>query len=388
MPAAETRRSPCQAIPLKVQRQVRSWQTAGVSATDVPVLTDEEKRLLVRMFHVQKITDDEIVFVNKAKKWQNAVWIGALWLLGQGATLAYWLIRWDHKPPPTEPWYLYPILVMLGLPIIALTVRRADQAKRTVILRRGKPAVTVRLGDREWTILLPRGVAPTEVWFSSATIPWRRVASGPEAEKQAAAETLVRFTAARENRQPGDARLFDLQETGVDVVGLDDESVSIAGGGNVRVRQVVWGAFAIFGNALLPVTASMVALLGALIVPHGFELFETVPSSFVSWTFFWLLSLPGPFILVREMSHYNVMTFWRGKSSITLYTEGKIAPWNSGIRPTMIRLESLGGDPGGNVAVAGFVWGCTPQYGHEDFLVEYLREIVKPAGQRKPEFSL
>ena len=38
----------------------------------MPVLTDEEKRLLVRMFHVQKITDDEIVFVNRAKKWQNA----------------------------------------------------------------------------------------------------------------------------------------------------------------------------------------------------------------------------------------------------------------------------------------------------------------------------
>ena len=355
------------------------------------MLTDEEKRLLVRTFHVQKITDDEIVFENKATKWQNAVWIGALWLLGQGATFACWLGRWTLKPPPTEPWYLYLILVVLGLPIIALTVRRADRARRSVILRRGKPAVTVRLGDREWTILLPSGVAPTQVCFSSATIPWRHAALGPEEEQQAAAEVLVRFTAARENQQTGDTGLFDLQESGVDVVGLDDKSVSIAGGGNVRVKRVIWGVFATWASMLaLPIAGLLgfVASIACALACVGTDPFDAIVGSQVPWYVLWLLSLPGPFILVREMSHYNVMTFWRGKSSITLHTEGKIAPWHSGIRPSMIRLESLGGDPGGNVAVAGFVWGCTPQYSHQDFLVEYLREIVKPAGKRKPELSL
>lgn len=345
----------------------------------------------MRMFHVQKITGHEIVFVNKATGWQNAVWTGAIWLLGQAVMVAGWLLRWDLRPPPTDPWYLYPVLVLLGLPIIAVTVRRADRAQRSVILRRGEAAVTVRLGDREWRILLPGGLAPTQIGFSSATIPWQHLELQTEEDQQAAAEILVRFTAARENQRASENWLRGLEEAGVDVVGFDDESVSISGAGNVRVKQVMWGVFGTWGSIFALLATFLLGLVGVSVcdlagVKFGF--FESLPFSPISWVFFWLVSLPGPFIMVREMSPYNVMTFWQGKNAVTLYAEGKNVPWNCGVRPQMIRQESLGGDPGGNVTVAGLTWGCSPQLGHGEFLVDYLREIVKPEKLRKPEFTL
>ena len=359
-----------------------------MNATDVPALTDEEKRLLVRMFHVQKIMDDEIVFVNKATGWQNAVWTGAIWMVGQAVMVAGWLLRWDLRPPPTDPWYLYPVLVLLGLPIIAVTVRRADRAQRSVILQRGEPAVTVRLCDREWRVLLPGGFAPTQIGFSSATIPWRHMELQTRDDQQSAAELLVRFTAARENRRPSETWLHNLEEAGVDVVGFDAESVSISGAGNVRPKQVMWGVFATWGSIWAFMAAFLLGLAGALAFPRGFQLFDVPPSSFAVWTIFWLVSLPGPFMLVWEMSPYNVMTFWRGKNAVTLYAEGKSVPWNCGVRPQMIRQESLGGDPGGNVTAADLAWGCSPQLGHGEFLVDYLREILKPEELRKPELTL
>ncbi len=340
------------------------------------------------MFHVQKLTDDEIVFKNKATGWQTAIWIGALWLLGQGLMFGCWLGRWILNPPPTEPWYLYMILILVGLPIVAITVRRADCAQRWVVLRRGETGVTVRLGDREWKVLLPAGVAPTEAGFASTTIPWRKMGLHDSADQQAASEILARFTNASENRRPSEECLWRLQAAGVEVVGYDDEGVSIAGAGNVRVKRVAFAVLATMGTVLVPMTAMMLGLVGALVFPRGFILFEIVPSSFISWTCFWSLSLPGPFILVREMSPYNVMTFWRGKGWITLYSEGRGAPRNCRVSPEMIHQESIGGDPGGNVKVGGLAWGCMPQYGHGESLVECLRELVAPKPQQRSDLSL
>ena len=359
---------------------------------NVPAPTDEERKLLRRMFHIERITDDEIVFINKARWWMNAVWTGALWLVCQGLTLILtfgMMSRQSCHSILCSP-YVYVALVIAGLPIVAWAVRRADQARRSVVLIRGDAALTVRLGDREWRILLPGGHVPTEVCFSSANIPWRYLSKQTVKEQQTAATILARFTAAAENKRPEESWLFDLQAAGADVVGFDDESVSISGAGNVRSKYIGLGLASLGGSFLSAGIVGFFAVMAdsiSSLIGWG-DIYTPLLSSMIPWFFFWLLSLPGPYILVREMTPFNVMTFWKGKNMVTLAAEGRGAPKTVHVLTEMIHQESLGAEPGGNVRVKGCAWGCMPEYGHGDTLVEYLREILKPERLRKPEFTL
>jgi hypothetical protein len=360
-----------------------------VETAQVPPLTGEEKRLLERMFHVQRISDDEIVFANKTTPWMSTVYLGLIWLVGNGIALAGFLGA-DGCPSLACRWYWYPLLIAIGFPIVVWGSARMDKSRRAVVLVRGVAGVTVRLGDREWRILLPGGRVPTDLHSSSSSIPWRYLRLQSPKDQQAAATILARFTACGENQRPSESWLFDIIETGVDVVGFDDESISISGAGNSRTLRVGLGVGMTMG-AVFPFL-----LFGFLFAATGvvLDLLEKDTSRLMSpfepvyaWIPGWLMSMVGPFILARELSPYNVMTFWKGRGKVTLTAEGRGEPWTLRVPSSEIRQESLEAGPG-NVNVGGAPWGCMPEYGRGALLVEYLQEILKPEQQRKPELTL
>jgi hypothetical protein len=184
--------------------------------------------------------------------------------------------------------------------------------------------------------------------------------------------------------------LFKLEEAGVDVMGFDDESVSISGAGNVQPKRVLLGVLATWGGVWAWAAMFLFARVGAgacNLLGVKFGLFGSLPFSPIAWNFSWVASLPGPFILVRETSLYNVMTFWRGRGLVTLCTEGRKVPRSSRVRPEMIWQESPTDDLRGNIRVAGFTWGCGPRCGCGELLVEYLGEVVKSEEPRVPRFT-
>ena len=236
------------------------WHTGGVETAKVPPLTDEEKRLLERMFHVQRITDDEIVLANKKTPWMSTAYLGLIWLLGNGLALGCFLGT-ESCPSLACRWYWYLLMILVGLPIVVLGSARMDKARRAVVLVRGVAGVTVRLGDRAWRILLPGGHVPTDLQSNSASIPWRYLRLQSAKDQQEAATILARFTACGENQRPSESWLFNIIDTGADVVGFDEESISIAGAGNSRILRLAVGVMMTMG-ALFP----MLLLFGALLV--------------------------------------------------------------------------------------------------------------------------
>ncbi len=310
-------------------------------------LTEDEKALLRRCYRIKKISDDEIVFPLTAPAIAKAAWFTMFWFL-----LALFLViaRWvDSKLGPSIPWLLlgaFPTFFLIWL---------ADRGRRFLVLKRGTRSMFIDLGDGQWTIELPHGCSPADWDFPTASVPAR--VTSDEVERVEASAILERFLGASLGEDSERSFLPLLAESGADVVGYDENSVSIANFGSARqwvvgvgVAMLTAPGIAFFPFVFLPTYATVIAVAAAI------------------------LSTLGPCWIVYDGRRASVATFRKGKREVFLRHRGTVRTFDA--HEGAVRVVG-DGDAGELVIVQG-VFSCSPICGTANLLAGFLRKYLAP----------
>ena len=325
-------------------------------------LSYDETALLRRCYRVGKITDEEIVFPVAVVASAKAAWLTMFWF----ACLAVFLIcRWGDIPKeaPSLVWLLLGVFPTYGL--IWLAAHRPSH----VILKRGTRTMIVDLSDGRWTIQLPQGVPPANWDFPTASIPVR--VGADEVERVNAGEVLERFVGLSPS-DPMDttSALGLLEECGADVVGYDDDNVSIANFGSGRSIAILVGLILLCGPMLYSVIVPFVELASRSDVsapPLSLSIILTAGGSL------------GGVLIALDSRPSSVATFRRGKRQVHLLRRGRDHVYE--IHESAVSVIS-DGDVGELVSVPE-VFSCSPINGTANLLAGFLRRHLAPL-KKKP----
>lgn len=311
-------------------------------------LTEDEKAVLRRCYRIKKISDDEIVFPLTAPAIAKAAWFTMFWFLLACSPV---IIRWEETTPgPSISWTL------LGVFPTFFLIWLADRGRRFLVLKRGTRSMVIDLGDGQWTIELPHGCSPADWDFPTASVPAR--VTSDEVERVEAWAILERFSGSSLGEDSEKSFLPLLAESGADVVGYDENSVSIANFGSAR-QWVVGVGVAMLGTP--PVVASFLLIF----FPIHATLMAVVSG---------ILSALGPCWLVYDGRRASVATFLKGRREVFLRHRGTVRTYD--IHEGAVRVVG-DGDAGELVMVHG-VFSCSPICGSANQLAGFLRKYLAP----------
>ena len=310
-----------------------------------PPLTEDEKALLRRCYRIRRITDDEIVFRIEPAS-DKAAWLTMLWFVLMGVVI---VCRWAGVPTdaPSAAWTL------LGVVPTFLIMWLAGRRSCSLVVKRGARSMDVVPHDGRWNIQLPRGSSPAEWGFPTATVPIRW--KSDEVERVTASEALERFSGSSLSEPCEESFLPLLDQCNADVVGYDDQSVSIANFGSARQWVVAIG-LAFFASPILA-TFWMVFV-------------STEPSAILLSG---LLSTLGGAWIMYDGRASSVATFLKGERKVVLHRRG--IEQTLDIHEDTVRTV---GEHGEYVGV-GQVFSCSPAYGTAETLAAFLRRYLAPA---------
>ena len=318
-----------------------------------PLLTENEKALLRRCYHIKKITDDEIVFPLTAPSIAKAAWFTMFWFL---LALMPVSVRWvDHKLGPSISWLL------LGVFPTFFLIWLADQGRRFLVLKRATRTMLIDLGDGRWTIDLPHGCSPADWDFPTASVPVRMTSD--EVERVEAWAILQRFSGSSLSEKGESSYLPILEKCGADLVGYDEESISIANFGSARQ----WVACA--GAAML--AAPTIAMCCYLLLPTNTPAIAVVTG---------ILSTLGPCWIVYDGRRASVATFLKGKREVFFRHRGTVRTYD--VHEGAVRVVG-DGDAGELVVVPG-VFSSSPPCGTANLLAGFLRKYLAPPKGKDP----
>jgi hypothetical protein len=328
--------------------------TEPAEAAQTP-LSGDDKALLRRCFNVKRITDDEIVFPITAPSIAKATWFTMLWLL---MAMLPVIIHWcDAKTGAPISWLLlgaFPTFFLIWL---------ADYRSRFVVIKRGARSMVVDLGDSQWTIKLPHGCSPADWGFATASVPVR--IGSDEVERVDAWEILERFSGSSLGEKSGKSFLPLLDDAGADVVGYDEDSVSIANFGSARHWVVLIGIlmlgtppflltyFFVFGGSN---HVSVMAIVSGL------------------------LSTLGPCLIVYDGRATSVATFLRGKRKVVRHHRGTVRTCD--VHESTVRIVSDG--DASELVMVSDVFSCAPAGGSANLLAGFLRKYLAEARRGEP----
>jgi hypothetical protein len=318
-------------------------------ASSPPPLSEEEKARLRRCYRIRRITDDEIAFrIEPASG--KAAWFTMLWFVMMGGVIVG---RWAGVPSdaPSAAWML------LGVAPTFLIMWLAGRRSSSLVVGRGARSMDVVFHDGRWTIKLPRGSSPAEWGGSTATVPIRW--KSDEVERVAASEVLERFSGSSLSEPREDTFLPLLNQCNADVVGYNDQSVSIAN----------------FSSARQWVVAAGVALFIAPTMVIFWMVFVSTGSSSILVS--GLLSALGGSWILYDGRASSVATFLKGKRKVVLHRRG--IEHTHDVSEDAVRTV---GEHGEFVGV-GQVFSCSPAYGTAELLAGFLRKYLSPAKATK-----
>jgi len=321
------------------------------SATACP-LTEDEKALLRRCCPVRRISDDEIVFQIQNIGLGKALWLTFVWALWLLAPVAFGWVA-------DAPWVTW---VYLGTIPTFLLTWLAAWAPALLVLARGARSMTTVLRDGRWTIQLPRGTSPTDWGFPTASVPFRP--QSDEVQRVEAWEILQRFSGSDMSEKAEDSPLAGLLACGADVLGYDENSVSLANFSSTRMWVAVVGASMLIG---LPWIACFVFM---------FAPYLGGPATWLAG----VLAMLGAIWIARDGRASNVATFMKGKREVLLFRRGLRRSFD--INEKQIRVTGDG--DGGEFVSVPEVYGCTPYAGTANDLVTYLQTYLAPEKRRRP----
>jgi hypothetical protein len=325
-------------------------------APSPPLLTENEKALLRRCYHIKKITDDEIMFPLTAPSIAKAAWFTMFWfLLAFGVVIFRWI---DTRPGPSITWTL------LGVFPTFFFIWLSDRRASVLVLRRGDRSMTIDLGDGRWAIDLPHGCSPVDWDFPTASVPVRLTSD--EVERVDASDLLERFSGSSLGEGAEKTFLPLLGECGADVVGYDQNSVSIANFGSARQWVVGIGVGALLG-------APAIAL---------FSFVFDAPSAYAPGiaTASGILSMLGPCWLVYDGRRASVATFQRGKRKVFMRHRGATRTYD--VHEGAVRV--VGDGDAGEFVVVPPVFSCSPICGTANLLAGFLRKYLAPQKEASP----
>jgi hypothetical protein len=315
-------------------------------------LTADEKSLIHRCCPVRRITDDEIVFQIQNLGIGKAAWLTFVWALCQMPPVTFgWVVA-------DAPWVTW---VYLGLLPTFLLTWLAAWAPAQLVLARGARAMTTVLRDGRWTIHLPRGTSPTDWGFPTASVPFRP--QSDEVERVEAWAILQRFSGSDLSEKREASSLAGLLACGVDALGYDEISVSLANFGSARSWVIGIGATMIFLPTLVIFVYMFSSVLGG-------------PATLLSG----LISLLGALMIARDGRAASVATFIKGKREVLLFRRGLRRTFD--IDEKQIRV--VGDGDGGEFVSVSEVYSCAPYAGTANDLVAYLRSYLAPEKKRRP----
>jgi hypothetical protein len=257
------------------------------------------------------------------------------------------------------PWVTW---VYLGILPTFLLTWLAAWAPALLVLARGARSMTTVLRDGRWTIQLPRGTSPTDWGFPTASVPFRP--QSDEVERVEAWEILQRFTGSDLSEKTEDSPLAGLLACGVDVLGYDETSVSLANFSSARVWVALVGVSIIIG---LPWITCFVFMFA----PSHAGLATLLAGT---------LGMLGAVWMARDGRASNVATFSKGKREALLWRRGLRKTFDINVK--LIRVIG-DGDGGETVSVPG-VYACAPYAGTANALVAFLHTYLVPEKKQRP----
>ena len=319
--------------------------TEQPQASSPSSLSEDEKALLRRCYRVRRITDEEIVFrIEPASG--KAAWFTMFWFLMMGGLV---VARWADVPhdAPSAAW------ILLGVFPVFLFTWLVGRMPCSLIVKRGARSMNTVFHDGAWTIKLPSGSSPAEWGFPTASVPVRP--KSDEVERATASEILERFSGSSLAEPRGDSFLPLLDQCAADVVGCDDQSISIANFGSARQ----W------------------------VVATGVSLFVFGPFGAAFWMFFvsdqpktllWggLASALGAAWVMFDGRASSVATFLKGKRKVRLQHRGEEQMFD--VHEDAV---GIGGENNDYVAV-GQAFSCSPRCGTQQLLAAFFRKYLSP----------
>lgn len=335
--------------------------TDDIQAPVLPPLTEDEKALLRRCYRIKKITDHEIVFPLTAPAIAKAAWLTMFWFLGLGALVfLLWMGRTVGGQRPSLAW------VLIGIVPAFLCIWLAVRKRSRLVLQRGGRNIIVYLGDGSWTIHLPQGVSPADWDFPTASVPVR--GRSDKVEQVQASEILGRFSGFSLSETSENSFLPLLENCGADVVGYDENSVSLANFGSLRSWVFLVGVL-LYGSPLL-VAMAIPFILDRLQMMA--VVFGTVGSGIVG--------IFGGCLLGWDSRPASVATFRKGKRQVLFRHRGTVSIHD--VHEGAVRVVG-DGDAGEFVVVHG-VFSCSPICGTANLLAGFLRKYLAPPRDKAP----
>jgi hypothetical protein len=320
--------------------------TDEIQAPLLPSLTEEDEALLRRCYRIRRITSDEIVFSIEAASMGKAGWFTMMWFIEMSGII---VSRWMDVPraAPSAAWILLGVLPVFWL------IWLAGRMPCSLIVKRGARSMDVVLHEDRWTIHLPHGSSPAEWGFSTATVPVR--SKSDEVERVKASEILERFSGSSLSEFREDSFLAFLDRCNLDVVGYDEESLSIANFGSARQWVVGVGIGLLFCCPFA-----------------GFVWMDFVADDPKALLLGGLLSALGSAWIMYDGRAPSVATFVKGKRRVCLQRRGNKRTFD--VHEDAVRV---GGENNCDVIV-GQAFSCSPSYGTHQLLAGFFRKYLSP----------
>jgi hypothetical protein len=334
----------------------RKSAVADEQETTAPPLTDDEKVLLRRCFRIRTLTDDEIVFPIMNPAASKVAW---LTFMSFCVVCTMLTCRWVYVPSeaPSLLWLLLSVFPMYGLLWLAAWKRSF------LVLKRGLRTMLVDLGDGVWSIRLPQGVAPSTWDFPTASIPFR--IGSDEVERVEAAAVIERYAGLSLSAPIEVTPLGLLQKCGVDLVGYDEESVSLANFGAIGSGVLAFALF-LYSSALVYPLVAMCIGFCSTAGPRDSPVWV--------WVFVTMLTTLGAMLLLSAGRESSVATFRMGRREVLLYRGGTETVHR--VHENAVAVTSDG--DAGQFVVVQKVFSASPICGTANLLAGFLRKYLAP----------